>query len=392
MKSKAGYGSLIALIVIMITGMVFRWTGIFFEGVDYVECLLPWYSDLKASGSLHGLAEYKGDYNMPYVTLLYILTWIPVQPIISIKMASILFDYLLAFLVMAMVREASPVEKKNLYGLAAFGLVLLNPVAVINSGYLAQCESIWSFLGLFAFWLVYKRHPSLGMLFFGFAMSVKPQGIFILPLILIYYFKEKKSSFLNLLWVPAGIQLACIPAIIGGCGFDVFIRTFSRQMGSYPYVYYYYPNIWTYFQEAPYYVFGKVAIFSAFAVLLLFAVLYVRNRKDAVFQNMLLYITWTEMTCAMILPCMHERYNYLAEIMIAACAIRGKRYRLPALLLILASVQCYGQSYLGWPWVSHYALAACNIAVYLYLTRDCFVGLYSRGIPEKEGTYAENRA
>lgn len=391
MKNKLGYGSLLTLIVISIIGMVFRWTGMSFEGVDYVKSLLPWYLDLKAGG-LHGLAEYRGDYNLPYVTLLYFLTWIPVPPIISIKLSSILFDYLLAFLVMVMVKEAAPADRRNLYGIIAYGLVLLNPVAVINSGYLAQCESVWAFLALYAFWLVYKGHPSLGMLFFGFSFAIKPQGIFILPIILIYYFKEKKFSILHSLWAPVGIQLTCIPAILGGCEFDVFIRFFKMMMGHYPFVYYYYPNIWTYLQEAPYYVFGKVAIFSTFAVLLLFAVLYVRSRKETVFQDMLLYVTWTAMTCAMLLPCMHERYNYLAEILLAACAVRERRYRLPALVLILASMQCNGQSYLGWPWVSHYALAACNIAVYLYLTRDCFAGLYSRGIPEKEGTYAENRA
>ena len=361
-----------------------------FEGVDYINSLRPWYEDLKASGSIRGLAEYNGDYNLPYVTILYFLTWIPVPPLISIKLSSILFDYLLALLVMVMAAKAAPLGKKDLYGVIAYGLVLLNPVAVINSGYLAQCESLWAFLALYAFWLVWKGHPAWGMLFFGFSFAMKPQGVFILPILLIFYFKEKRFSILHFLWALAGIQLTCIPAIIGGCGFDVFYRFLKMMMGHYPYVYYYYPNIWTYLQEAPYYVYGKVAIASTFVVLLLFAVLFVRSRKKASLQDMLLYVTWTAMTCAMLLPCMHERYNYLSELLLCVCAIKEKKYRLPALLLSLASIQCCGQSYLGWPWVSHYALAAVNIAIYLYLTKECMVELYRAGCPEMEVAYAEN--
>ena len=329
---------------------------------------------------------------MFYVTLLYFLTWIPVNSLISIKMLSVVFDYLTAFLTLFMVRETVAEEKKDLYGCIAYGVALLEPVAVIDSAYLAQSESIWVFFSLLAFWLFWQRHPAWGSFAFGFALAMKPQGIFILPIILIYYFKTKKFSILNFLWTPVAIQITCIPAIIGGCHFDVFIRRFTAMMGSYQYVYYYYPNVWTYLQNAPYYVYGKAAIFSAFTVLLLFAVLFVRNRRQVCLQEMLFYVTWTAMTCTMLLPCMHERYNYLAEMMLTICSIGEKKYRFPALLLLLTSAQCYGQSYLAWPWVSHYALAAINIAVYLYLTANCMVKLYQNGISERKEIYVENRA
>ena len=35
-------------------------------------------------------------------------------------------------------------DNSCLYGAAAYGLVLCNPVGVINSGYLAQSEGIWN--------------------------------------------------------------------------------------------------------------------------------------------------------------------------------------------------------------------------------------------------------
>lgn len=374
---KINRNTFIGLIVVLsLLGMVFRWTGIRFEGVDYQNSLLTWYLQLKEGGSLTALADYKGDYNLPYATVLYFLTLIPVEPIISIKMVSILFEYLLAVLLLKMVMEAVENENRYVYGALAYGLALCNPLAVINSGYLAQSEGIWAYLALLSFWFIQKDKPVKGMWMMGFAIATKLQAVFILPLILILYFYKKKFSILHLLWIPVAIQALCIPAIIGGCRFDIAYRLFEHMLGKYPFMYYYYPNVWTFFQEAPYYQFGRAAIIFTFAALLIFAILFVKSGKQYTMQDYLEYIVWTTMTCAMLLPCMHERYNYIAEIVLPLCAIRKPKYRLPAVLLILLSLQCNGQSYLGWALCSNFALAAGNIIIYLWLTWDCFRALY----------------
>ena len=82
------------------------------------------------------------------------------------------------------------------------------------------------------------------------------------------------------------------------------------------------------------------------------------------------------MTCAMFLPCMHERYNFLAEILIVGYAIIRPKYRIPALLLSLVSLQCYAQYFLGWYYVSPYVLALCNIGIYVCITAWCVGSLY----------------
>ncbi|MCM1568053.1 MAG: hypothetical protein NC081_01250 [Roseburia sp.] len=364
------------LIILSVFGMALRLTGFSFEGVDYRASLLPWFEDLREYRGFTGLAHFQGDYNIPYITILCILSWLPIPPLVSIKLSSVLFDYLTAALLAVMVKEASTEDRKYANSLLAYGIFLCCPVTVINSGYLAQCESIWTGLALLSFWLILKNRPAAGMLCFGFAFAMKPQGVFILPLLLICYFYKKSFSILHVLWIPVGIELLCIPAIIGGCPPDVFIRFFKMMMGHYPFVYYYYPNFWTYLKDAPYYVFGKVAIFSAFLVLLLFAILFLRSKRKHSMTDYLEYIAFTSMTCAMILPCMHERYNYMAETVLAACAVLRPKYRFPALLLILVSTQCNGASYLNWPWISHDMLAACNIAVYFYLAWHCLGSLY----------------
>ncbi len=362
--------------ILSVLGMLLRWTGIRYAGVDYENSLLTWYLQLKEGGTLAALADYQGDYNLPYATVLYFLTFVPVEPVISIKMVSILFDYLEAVLVMKMVRMASEGEKRDLYGIIAFGLVLCNPLAVINSGYLAQSEGIWAYLALLSFWYIQQDKPVKGMWAMGCAIAMKLQSVFILPMVLILYFYKKRFSILHLLWIPIAIQALCIPAILGGCSFDIAYKLFSHMLGKYPFLYYYYPNIWTFFKEAPYYQFGKAAIIIAFTALLLFAVLFVQSGRKPAMREYLEYIVWTTMTCAMLLPCMHERYNYIAELMLPVCALFDRRLWIPAVFLNLFSLQCNGQSYLGWEKVSHYSLAAGNLTIYFYLTRRCFYGLY----------------
>ena len=371
------------IILLSCIGALLRYFGLDYVGVDMEYCLLSWYEELENAGGLRGLANFSGDYNMPYITLFYLFTKLPFRPIVNIKLSSMIFDYLLAFVVMCMVRECVKEEKKNVYGVIAYALVLCSPIVIINSAYLGQCESVWAAGGVLGFWLLYKGHPVLGMLALGFAIAMKPQGIFILPIILLFYVGSKSFSILHFSWVPVAIQILCIPAIIGGCDFFVFYKIYVRMMGSYPHVYYYYPNIWTFIKNAPYYIFGKVGILSAFAVLLIIALLFVGKRRYEL-KEYILYLAWTTMTCAMILPCMHERYNYLGEVMLPIAALFHSRLRMPALFVVVSALLCYGQSYLGWGQFSHFCLAMVNIVVYFALSLEGYRSLRGEGIEKGE--------
>ena len=367
---------ILSLIIISVFGFLLRWSGIRFEGVDYQACLSVWYEQLKSGGGLSALVNFEGDYNLPYVTALLLLTYLPLKPIISIKLLSIFFDYVGAFAIMALLMDCVEESKKRLVGAISFLVVLCLPTAVVNSGYLAQSDGIWASLAILSFYLITRNKPVRGMLILGCALGMKLQAVFILPIILIYYFKRKSFSILHLLWIPVAIQLLSMPAVIAGCGWDVALRVFNRMLGRYPFLYYYYPNIWTYFQEAPYYVFGTAAIGITFIILLLFAVLVIKSKREHTLSHYFEYTVWTSMTCAMFLPCMHERYNFLAEILIVGYAIIRPKYRIPALLLSLVSLQCYAQYFLGWYYVSPYVLALCNIGIYVCITAWCVGSLY----------------
>ncbi len=378
MKKDIGKRTFIyGIVVLSVVGLVCRLLGIRYEGVDYQMCLSAWYAKLKEVGTLRALLEFEGNYNLPYVTAMLVLTYLPVEPIISIKFLSIVFDYLSAGVLAAIIMDCAG-QKKYFYGLVTYGLILCCPITVINSGFLAQSDGIYAAFALLSYYLVLKDKPVKGMIAYGFAFSMKLQAVFALPILAILYWCKKKFSALHLLWIPVTMQILCIPAIAAGCGFDIALTVYKGQMGEYPFMYYFYPNIWTYFQELPYYAFGIVAISMMLVALLLYAVLVVQSGSKHTGTDYLEYFVWTAMTCVMFLPCMHERYNYLAELLFIAYAVVKPRMRVPAAVLALISVQCYIQYFLGGYTVSPYFLAAGNIAVYLFLTKESVRRLYDK--------------
>ena len=70
---------------------------------DYTFFISRWFDILKENGGLKALSIDIGDYNAPYITILALLTYIPLKSLISVKLVSIIFDYVCALAVMQIV-------------------------------------------------------------------------------------------------------------------------------------------------------------------------------------------------------------------------------------------------------------------------------------------------
>ena len=68
-----------------------------YESGDYKRFLLKWYNTLAEEG-LSSVVDGLGNYNPPYLILLYLLTLIPGAALIKIKMLSVVFDLLMGFI------------------------------------------------------------------------------------------------------------------------------------------------------------------------------------------------------------------------------------------------------------------------------------------------------
>jgi len=386
-KPEKRYTDICIGLAIFVTGLVLRLLFFNFGSPDTYAFEL-WFKSVREADGLSVFRDFLGDYNVPYIAVMYFVTKLPFSDFVCVKLVALIFDLLgpvAGYLIASeLAEEAGKTGASvNRFGLLGMALIWLSPITIGNAGYQAQLEAMWAFTGFLAVYFFWKKHPEWGMVFWAVSFAMKPQGVFFLPFILLYYYRSRSFSVLHFLIVPAVIQVLSIPSMLAGNSFFYFWKYFLGQQGRYPFVYYYYPNIWIWMRDLPYYVFGKVGIGMMITAFALVTVGFATKCREKGWKlvNDLELLVWSLMTCAMFLPAMHERYNYPAEVMLPVLAVFEKKYRIPAAVLVLSGFLCNGMSYYGWGKREFYGLSVLNMAVYAFL---CFGVIRTlRSKPEK---------
>ena len=135
--------NIIILSAVTIISMLIRIRGLNVLSIDMKGPLLRWFYLIKNNGGLKALALNIGDYNMPYLTIMAILTYIPVYPVFSLKMLSIIFDYLLAFFMVKLLEVILKEKYNKKIGIFLYSIIVLLPTVFLNSAYWGQCDSIY---------------------------------------------------------------------------------------------------------------------------------------------------------------------------------------------------------------------------------------------------------
>lgn len=96
MKKKL-WNKKILLISLILISILIKYFFFSFESGDYKRFLFKWYNELEASG-LISIVNGLGNYNPPYLILLYLLTFLPGSAIVKIKLLSVVFDILMGLI------------------------------------------------------------------------------------------------------------------------------------------------------------------------------------------------------------------------------------------------------------------------------------------------------
>lgn len=357
------------VVFVVLLGLGIRFALREVESIDSHNFLLPWYDEIKEAGGLWGLGGQVGNYNMPYQTLIALLTYLPVKPLYAYKILSCCFDYLLAAGVMLCVFSLTKSRWKAVF---AFSGVVLSPVVFLNSAAWGQCDSIFTaFLVLSLLMLCRERYiPSFVLL--GLAFAFKLQAVFLLPFYLFVYFVKKRFSLLHFLLIPAVMLAASLPNILMGRNpLDVF-TLYAYQTGTWQRMYMNYPSFWALLSgdsAANYDLLRPVAIALTLGLLAGLMAYWVYKKVDLTPDAMLRAAFLLAYTCVLFLPAMHERYGYVYEILAIILAFRDKK-TIPLMLGLMAlSSLTYGH-YLFKTSPSLMLLAAINLLIYAgYLLR-----------------------
>jgi Gpi18-like mannosyltransferase len=333
---------------------------------DYQNHLRVWVEAFREQG-FHAVTQEIGDYNLPYQYILAGVAALPLPDLYLIKLVSVVFDFALALMAMALVERFM----RPRLGLPVFAILLLLPTAWFNSAYWAQCDALYVFFIVACLYAMLADRPLLSVALLAVAFSFKIQTIFFFPMVLFALLKGK-YKLRHLLIFPAVYLLLLAPALLAGRGLVSALSIYLRQTNQYGYrltlgapnIYQFWPggmasyrpewhtilsylpdanpeawNGWFTLQSAG--MLNSALVPFAGAVVLSF-VLYLHSRRKYIAQEQVWRLALAfALLLPLVLPKMHDRYFFLAEMFAVLYAVRYPKRWYVAALVCFGSFQSY---------------------------------------------------
>ena len=214
------------IIIITVISLIMRVLWLPGKSGDYLGFLKPWVEDIRELGYFKALKYNIGNYNVPYIILLVFVSFIKGEPLVPIKMVSIIFDFICAIYGAKIVNKLTNNKWSTVI---TYLIIICLPTVLVNGAMWTQCDSIYtSFILMSLYYLIDKKYTK-SFLLLGVSFAFKLQFIFILPLYVLLLFREKKVKFYHFLLIPLVNIILCLPAIIAGRSFmDVMTIYFSQ--------------------------------------------------------------------------------------------------------------------------------------------------------------------
>lgn len=330
---------IVAAVVLTALALVLRALVFGYETLDYQNFLTRWVDFFRQRGGWRALSEPVGNYNIPYLYFMALFSYSSVKDLYLIKLLSTVFDVLLAYSAMRLV---SRWQKSVRLRLGCFFTVLLWPTVFLNSAVWAQCDSIYVALALLGIDLALDDRPVLAMTCMALSFGFKLQAVFILPVCAVLWM-QGKFRWYHFLVFPAVYVLMVLPAVIIGRPFMDTVLLYFGQTGSIGTgLNYNSPSVFALIRGvADTDAASKAGIVGAFAYMLaVLGVCFIGHRRlndQAVFAAAVLLAVGIPF----LLPHMHDRYFYAADILTLALAFAFPVYSPAALLTEFASLLGY---------------------------------------------------
>lgn len=390
---------------------------------DYTVFLSQWYDFIQTHGGFAALKYNFSNYNTPYLYLLTIATYLPIPKLFAIKTLSVIFDGVLGFFAYLIL---SLKYRHSYAAIVGVIVILFAPTIVINSAAWGQSDSIYTALCLGSLYFLLKERPAWACIFFGLAISIKLQAIFFLPILLMLLLK-RKLPIKYLALIPTIFLLLLAPAFIagrnawslltiyigqinsGGVGGTVqfnggtgrfngggpgplngggtgpsgggFPGSFSgggHGGGSFssssltlnaPSFYQWLPA------NAPEY-WKWIGILLAAIVIVLVGVLLLKSKKQLTTAILLKVTLVFALAIPFLLPEMHERYFYLADVVSILYAFYNPRFFYIALIMQLCSLLSYAPYFLNTQVVNLAYVAFAVLVITIITLVDLVLTLY----------------
>ena len=324
----------------MLPGAFLYWTLLMQESRDMHFFLEPWFDVIVRNGFPAMAGDY-ANYSPPYLYLLGLASAFHglAPPIVLIKAVSIAFNLLAAVVFGLIVLEISASSRNAFICACLFPLI---PTVAINAAWWGQCDVIYVTFLLCAFLASLKRMPLRVMLFFSIGLAFKAQAVFFAPYLL-YLLLKKELPWASLALVPLVYAAMMVPAWLAGRSAPALAAIYLDQGSYYRVLAANVPNPWAFIEKyhlLPYRPAVLAGLALAAAVNLGLVIKALRSRPDTPAARLLLLAS-TTLASPYLLPKMHDRYFFPADIFIILLAVVAPRFRLAALAMQAASLVVY---------------------------------------------------
>lgn len=301
------------ILLLVLASTVFRVQAIPNSNRDMVVYNLRWYQELSQKGIGNALGTNFSNYAPPYTYLLALatLTRDLIPPLTAIKLIPIFFDLLGAYFIYKIVRLKY--RQGNLSMLAA-AIYFSAPTVVLNSAYWGQADSIYTSALLACLYFLLIEKPLPAMLAFGTAFSVKAQAVFLLPFLGVMVLR-KKIRWWVVGVIPLVYLLAITPVVLLGRPLMDALLVYAKQSDTFNMLSMNAPNIYNLFQREWYAVvlpFG-LALTAALTLGWVYSSWQAKTELDDKHIVLLAFIS--AMLIPFLLPKMHDRYFYPADVL-----------------------------------------------------------------------------
>lgn len=323
---------------------------------DYLGFLEPWIKTISRFGGVKSLKYNIGDYNVPYVVILTIISYFK-NHLYLIKFVSIVFDFVCAIFGYKIVYK---VTNNKLQSLVAYGVILFLPTVIVNGAMWGQCDSIYtSFILMSIYYLLDKKYIK-SFILLGVSFSLKLQFMFILPLYIIMFFREKDIKWYYFLLIPLVNVIMCLPAIIAGRNIVDVLSIYFNQTSTYKDLVLNYPNIYNIIQSNVYFSFTNLEIIALVGVIYTIFIYFIMwlfvlvTKVNFNSEKILSLAIWSLIIATYFLPRMHDRYMFVGDILsIVWFIIYQKKFYVP-LVINLCSIISYFQFLFGYEFLLNY--------------------------------------
>lgn len=326
---------------------------------DYLQFLQGWFASIKEHGGLAAIGMQIGDYMPPYFYILALLTYIPLSDLYLIKLASCAADVVLAFFVMRLVCLRWPTGNA---GALAFAAVLFLPPVFLNSAAWAQCDAIFTAALVASLYYLAVNRPRRAVLAFSIAFVFKLQAVFFAPFLLLMVFKGR-VKLRTLLLFPLTYLASILPAALMGRSFGDLLTVYVSQSKLYASLCMGIPNLYAFLDGVQSQEISRAGVLLAGGVVLTALYLLLQKRFSLSAPMLVSLAFFFCLLLPYLLPHMHERYYYLADLVGLVFAFYFPRRFWMPLLLTAADTLAHANFLFGLHPTSQYFLQLESLAV-----------------------------